>query len=155
MRSLGVGLMQILLSPLVSFIYLACYVWLPIIGQIRSLKVWELINSKIVTRQCCQCTFGSIQIVCNKMSVQQLFFQLYDTVGWQEGHPACKQMGGWWSWALVSLDGVTPSQVVCVSAPVNLPLHHEIQKFSSGTSSPGWSRKKGHKRLWWWWLNDK
>ena len=25
-----------------------------------------------------------------------------------------------------------------------LPLHHKVQKFSSGTGSPGWSRKKGH-----------
>jgi len=31
-----------------------------------------------------------------------------------------------------------------VSASVNLPLHHKVQKFSSGTGSPGWSRKKGH-----------
>jgi len=30
-----------------------------------------------------------------------------------------------------------------MSASVNLPLHHKVQKFSSGTSSPGWSRKKG------------
>jgi len=30
-----------------------------------------------------------------------------------------------------------------VSASVNLPLHHKVQKFSSGTGSPGWSRKKG------------
>ena len=26
-------------------------------------------------------------------------------VGWQEGHPACKNVG-WWRWALVSPDGV-------------------------------------------------
>jgi len=26
-----------------------------------------------------------------------------------------------------------------------LPLHRKVQKFSSGTGSPGWSRKKGHK----------
>ena len=34
-----------------------------------------------------------------------------------------------------------------VSASVSLPLHHEVQKFSFsyGTSSPGWSRRKGHK----------
>jgi len=31
-----------------------------------------------------------------------------------------------------------------VSASVNLPLHHKVQKFSSGTISPGWSWKKGH-----------
>jgi len=31
-----------------------------------------------------------------------------------------------------------------VSASVNLPSHHKVQKFSSGTGSHGWSRKKGH-----------
>ena len=30
-----------------------------------------------------------------------------------------------------------------MSASVNLPLHHKVQKFSSGTGSPGWSRRKG------------
>ena len=48
---------------------------------------------------------------------------------------------------MVSLDGVAPSRIVCVSASVNLPLHHNVQKFSSGTSSPGWSPKKGHKTV--------
>jgi len=52
-------------------------------------------------------------------------------------------MGEWWRWALLSPDGVTPSQMVSVSASVNLPLNHKVQKFSSGTGSPGWSRKKG------------
>jgi len=66
-------------------------------------------------------------------------------VGQQAGHPACKKMGGWWRWALVSLDGVAPSQMVCVSTSVNLPLHHKVQKFASGTGSPGW--KKGHKTV--------
>jgi len=45
--------------------------------------------------------------------------------------------GGWWRWVLVSLDGVAPNRMVCVSTAVNLPLHHKVQKFSSGTSSPG------------------
>jgi len=45
---------------------------------------------------------------------------------------------------LVSPDGVPPSRMVSVSASVNLPLHH---KFSSGTSSPRWYRKKGHKTV--------
>jgi len=35
--------------------------------------------------------------------------------------------------ALVSPDGVAPSRMVGVSASVNLPLHHKVQKFSSGT----------------------
>jgi len=56
-------------------------------------------------------------------------------------------MGGWWRWALVSPDGVAPSRMVGVSASVNLPLHHKVQKFPSGTGSPGWSRKKGHKMV--------
>ena len=49
--------------------------------------------------------------------------------------------------ALVSPDGVVPSQMVGVSAFVNLPLYLKVQKFSSGTGSPGWSRKKGCKMV--------
>jgi len=76
-----------------------------------------------------------------------VFIALTLLVGWQEGHPACKNYGGWWRWALVtSPDEVAPIQIVGVSASVNLPLHHKVQKFSSGTGSPGWSRKT--KRLW-------
>jgi len=69
-------------------------------------------------------------------------------VGQQEGHPACKK----WGMVEVSPDGVAPSRMVGVSASVNLPLHHKVQKFSSGTGSPGWSRKKGHKTVVVWWL---
>jgi len=57
-------------------------------------------------------------------------------VGQQEGHPACKNIGGWWRLAVVSPDGVASSRVVGVSASVTLPLHHKVQKFSSGTGSP-------------------
>jgi len=32
-------------------------------------------------------------------------------------------------------------RMVGVSASVNLPLHHKVQKFSSSTGSPGWSQK--------------
>jgi len=35
--------------------------------------------------------------------------------------------------------------MVSVSTSVNLPLHHKVQKFSSCTGAPGWSRKKGRK----------
>jgi len=41
---------------------------------------------------------------------------------------------------LISPDGVAPSRTVGVSASVFLPLHHKVQKFSSGTGlarSPG------------------
>jgi len=37
--------------------------------------------------------------------------------------------------------------MVSVSASVNLPLHHKVQKFSSGTGSPGWPRKKGRRTV--------
>ena len=53
------------------------------------------------------------------------------------------KMGVWWRWALISLDGVAPSRMVGMSTSVNLPLHHKVQRFSSGTGSPGWSRKRG------------
>ena len=48
---------------------------------------------------------------------------------------------------MVSPDGVVPSRMVGVSASVNLPLHHKVQKFSSGTSSSELSRKKGCKMV--------
>ena len=48
---------------------------------------------------------------------------------------------------VLSPDGVAPSRMVGVSAAVNLPLHHKVQKFSSGTGTPGWSRKKGRKTV--------
>jgi len=50
-------------------------------------------------------------------------------------------------WLLVNPDGVATSWMVCVSAFVNLSLHHKVQKFSSGTDSPGWSQKKGPKTV--------
>jgi len=80
-------------------------------------------------------------------SVLFTFSALTLLVGQQEGHQARKNMEGWWRWALVSPDGVAPSGMVCVSTSVNLPLHHKVQKFSSSTGSPGWSRKKGHKMV--------
>ena len=50
-------------------------------------------------------------------------------------------------WALVSPDAVAPSRIVCVPASVNLPLHHKVQKISSGTGSPGWSWLRGRKMV--------
>jgi len=55
-------------------------------------------------------------------------------------------------WGLVSPDGVAPSWMVGVSASVNLPLHHKVQKFCSGTGWPGWSQKNCRKTVvvvWW------
>jgi len=42
---------------------------------------------------------------------------------------------------------VSPDGVDGVFASVNIPLYHEVQKFSSGTGPPGWSRKKGRKMV--------
>ena len=54
---------------------------------------------------------------------------------------------GWWRSALISVGGVAPSWMVSLSASVNLPLHHKVRKFSYGTGSPGWFRKKGRKTV--------
>jgi len=83
------------------------------------------------------------------------FASCVDTCQLLQGPTFCKNMGGWWRWALVSPDGVAPSRMVGVSASVNLPLHHKVQKFSSGTGSPGWSRKKGCKTVVVWWCGAR
>jgi len=57
------------------------------------------------------------------------------------------KVGGWW-WALVSPDGVAPSQIVCVSASVNLHLHHKSRSFLLAPAHPGGPRKSGIKQLW-------
>jgi len=58
-----------------------------------------------------------------------------------------RKKGRWGRWSLIGPDGVAPSRTVGVSASVNLPLHHKVQKFSSGTGSLGWSQKKGRKTV--------
>jgi len=69
-------------------------------------------------------------------------------VGQQEGHPACKKIWGvWWWWALVSPDGVAPRRMVGVSASVNLPLHHKVQKALLVPAHPGGSGKRAVKWL--------
>ena len=74
------------------------------------------------------------------------FSALMLLVGRQEGHPACEKWGnGGGGHCLVRM-WMAPSQVVGVSASVNLPLHHKVQRFSSGTVSPGWSQKRAIKR---------
>jgi len=39
------------------------------------------------------------------------------------------------------------TMIASESASVNLPLHHKVQKFSSGTDSLGWSQKKGRRTV--------
>ena len=68
---------------------------------------------------------------------------------WLEGRKGIRTVksGGRWRWALVSPDGVAPNRMACVSASVNLPLHHKVQNFSSGTGSPGGPGKRAVKWL--------
>jgi len=61
----------------------------------------------------------------------------------QEKHKNGGDGGG----SLISTDRVAPSQMVGVSASVIFPCTIEDQKISSGTDSPGWSSKKGHKTV--------
>jgi len=71
-------------------------------------------------------------------------------VGRQEGHPACKKWDGGGGHWLVWIEWCpAPDVFLCfgVSAAVNFPLLHKVQKFSSGTGSPGWSGKKGRKMV--------
>jgi len=44
--------------------------------------------------------------------------------------------------------GVAPSRMVSVSASVDLPLYHKVQKFSFGTAHPGGPGKRAVKWLW-------
>jgi len=76
-------------------------------------------------------------------------------VVWQEGHPACKKWGDgggghWLAW----MEWCPAGWSVCLT--VNPPLHQKVQKFPSGTGSPGWSRKKGRKMavVVWWYLTN-
>ena len=47
----------------------------------------------------------------------------------------------WSGWSGTQPDGLCVCLCQCSS------LHHKVQKFSSGTGSPGWSRKKGRKMI--------
>ena len=93
--------------------------------------------------------FSRRQNVCgsfvNMLDLPSVLWRCW--LGGRKGIRPVKNMEGWWRWALVSPDGVAPSWVVGVFASDNLPLHRKIQKFSSGTGSSGWSRKKGRKTV--------
>jgi len=84
--------------------------------------------------------------LCSKISSFLLSYSTILPSNWGDGE------GGHW---LVRLEW-DPAGFVCVSHPVNLPLHHKVQKFSSGTGSPGWSQKKGHKTVvvWFYWVTQ-
>ena len=50
---------------------------------------------------------------------------------------------------MVTPDGVVPSQMVGVSASVNLPVHHKVQSSLLAPTHEGGPRKRAVKRLWW------
>jgi len=87
---------------------------------------------------------STIQVLLSYLQASVLW---HCWLGGRKGIWPVKKWGGWWRWALLSPDGVAPSWMVGVSASVNLPLHHEVHKFSSGTGSPGWSWKNGRKTV--------
>jgi len=127
-----------------------------ITGFIKSVNLyvkfwtWDITNCVVIFWKLY--LFFKKEEIIETLCLQQVTFSaLTLLVGWKEGHPACKN-GGWWRWALLSLDGVVPSRMVGVSASVNLPLHHKAQKFSSGTGSPVWSLKKGRKMVVVWYV---
>jgi len=67
--------------------------------------------------------------------------------GWQEGHPVCKKWGddGGWHW-LVRMEWRSAGWSVCLPLLI-FPCTIKVQKFSSGTGSPGWYRLKGRKTV--------
>jgi len=48
---------------------------------------------------------------------------------------------------VLAQDSPSLNRMVSVSASVNLLSQHKVQKFSSGTGSLGWSRKKDRKTV--------
>ena len=73
---------------------------------------------------------------------------LHCRLGGRKGIRPVKNVGGWWRWALVSPDGVTPNRMVCVSVSVNLPFTINSRSFVAPThlGEPG---KRAIKWLWW------
>ena len=57
-------------------------------------------------------------------------------------------MEGWWRWALVSPDGVAPSQMVGVSASVNLPCTIKYRSYFLAPAHLGSPGQRAVKRLW-------
>jgi len=68
-------------------------------------------------------------------------------LGGRKGIQPVKNMGGWWRWALVSLDGVVPSQMVGVCLLLIFPC---IMKSRNSLLAPAHldgPRNKGHKTV--------
>jgi len=57
-------------------------------------------------------------------------------VGRQEGHPACKNLGGCVGGGAISLVGVAPTRTVGASASIIFPCSIKIQKTGGGETRP-------------------
>ena len=66
-------------------------------------------------------------------------------MGGRKGIWPVKNMGGWCRWALVSLDGVALSQMVSVSASVNLPCTIKSRSSLLAPAHPGGPGKRAVK----------
>jgi len=105
--------------------------WTLVVGSVQKLIFLAL----TLARHCCCGSFSLWNLVTLRQLVYCFHISLVETAG------------GWWRWSLVSPDGVAPSRMVGVSASLNLPLQHKVQKFSSGTGLPEWSRKRDRKTV--------
>jgi len=94
----------------------------------------------------------SQEIILIVVRVVVAFSALTLLVGRQEGHPACKKMGGWWRWALVSPEGVVPAGwSVCLPLLIS-PSTIKSRSSLLAPAHPGGPGKRAVKRLWWWWF---
>jgi len=69
-------------------------------------------------------------------------------LGSRKGIRPVQKYGGWWRWALVSLDGVAPSWMVSVSSSVNLPCTIKSRSFLLAPAHLGGPGKRAVKQLW-------
>ena len=132
----GCNLLPMFTSRLKTYYFCLVY-------DIQQHKLTDFSASKITTLQ------HYISWIIIIIIVKYIAFSAFTLlVRRQEGHPDCKKWGdgggGYW---LVWMEWRPAGWSVCAS--VNLPLHHTVQRFSSGTGSPGWSQKRAIKWLWW------
>ena len=101
-------------------------------------------TTALLMKACCCLCAGFLVPVLLQYKYFEIFCGLLVSVNIFNFHPCQRGDSGGGQW-LVRMEWRPAGWLV--SASVNIPLHHKVQKFSSGTSSPGWSRKKGRKMV--------